>query len=283
MYDVTSIKNYILYLKKECGLFITLHPKENENLIVPSELIAFNLHDNPYCIYLKSFPHAYQHCVERQGKVFDKCLNGSFCGCCFSGCMEFVYPISNGNKTIGFISVGGYKTENAAQYISATSEKYCIPLDNLANIYSKLKEPPQKEELDTLIQPLCDMLELAYIRSAVKTQSDESFIDGVVMYVKQYHTCDITLEDLCKHFSCDRYYISHRFKKGTGQSFREFLNSLRIEDAKSLLAHSKLSVSEIAFSIGFKDSNYFSNVFKSKVGVSPNAYRKKLLNSKIDK
>ena len=274
MYDVTSIKNYILFLKKECGLFITLHPKENENLIVPSDLIAFNLHDNPYCIYIKSFPHAYRHCIERQGKVFDKCLDGSFCGCCFSGCKEFVYPISNGTKTIGFISVGGYKTENAGQYISAVSEKYFIPLDNLTSIYSKLKDAPEKTEIDTLIHPLCDMLELAYTRAAIKDLSDDSFIDRVVRYVKQRHTCDISLDDLCEHFSCDRYYISHRFKKSTGLSFREFINGLRIEDAKSLLAHSSLSINEISYSIGFKDSNYFSNVFKKSVVSSPSAYRR---------
>lgn len=276
MYDVTSIKNYILFLKKQCGLMITLHPIKEEPLIFSSELINFNLHDNPYCIYIKSFPHVYHHCIERQNKVFDKCKGGSFCGCCFSGCMEFVYPISNGNETVGFISVSGYKTENATGYLSTTAEKYSIPIENLMKTYSALKTPPPKEEVDTLILPLCDMLELAYIKSATDHKVEEDFIDRAIRYIKQYHTYNITLDDLCSHFSCSRFYISHRFKKNTGRSFREYLNDIRIEDAKSLLAYSNLSVSEIAFSIGFNDSNYFSNVFKKQVGVSPIAYRRKL-------
>lgn len=280
MRDITSIKNYILFLKTQLGLYVTLHPSKKEHLILPSELINFNLHDNPYCIYLKSFPHVYRHCIERQNKVFDKCKSGAFCGCCFSGCMEFVYPISDGTETVGFVSVSGYKTPNADQYISATAEKYCIPLANLTKTYSVLKPPPPKEELDALIQPLCDMLELAYIKSSVDPRAEEDFIDRAIRYIKQYHTCDITLDDLCKHFSCNRYYISHRFKKSTGYSFREYVNTLRIEDAKSLLAHSYLSVSEISFAIGFKDSNYFSNVFKKKLGMSPVAYRKLLIKEK---
>ncbi len=276
MYDVTSIKNYILFLKKQCGLLITLHPKKDEHLILLSELINFNLHDNPYCIYLKSFPHVYRHCIERQNKVFDKCKGASFCGCCFSGCMEFVYPISNGNETVGFISVSGYKTGNATQYITATAEKYSIPIENLMKTYSSLKTPPPKADVDTLIHPLCDMLELAYIKSNIDHKIEEDFIDLAIRYIKQYHTSNITLDDLCKHFSCSRFYISHRFKKFTGLSFREYLNNIRIEDAKSLLAYSNLSVSEISYSIGFNDSNYFSNVFKKQVGFSPIAYRRYL-------
>ena len=134
MYNVTSIKNYILFLKKQCGLMITLHPIKEEPLIFSSELINFNLHDNPYCIYIKSFPHVYHHCIERQNKVFDKCKGGSFCGCCFSGCMEFVYPISNGNETVGFISV------NLRVYHAA----YCNLLGLHCSIHSFHQRKPLK-------------------------------------------------------------------------------------------------------------------------------------------
>ena len=177
---------------------------------------------------------------------------------------------------MGFISVGGYKIENSDSYIFTTSKKYGIPYENLKNAYSALKTPPNKSEIDTLILPLCDMLELAYLKTNNDGKSSTDFIDQVIRYIKQYHTCNITLEDLCKHFSVSRFYISHRFKKSTGKTFREYLNSVRIEDAKSLLKHSKLSVTEISFSVGFGDSNYFSSVFKKEIGVSPLAYRRKL-------
>ena len=89
---INEIKNYILFLKKDCKLEITLHPYENEHLISNSELISFNIHENPHCIYIKTFPDAYRHCICRQDKIMYKCKTGSFCGTCYAGVREFVYP-----------------------------------------------------------------------------------------------------------------------------------------------------------------------------------------------
>lgn len=280
MYDVTHIKNYIVFLKRQCGLYVTLHPCEKESLILSSDLITFNIHENPYCIYVKSFPAAQDHCVSRQNKIVKKCEEGSFCGSCFAGVYEFVYPITDGKETLGFISVSGYASENIESYINASSEKYFIPRKKLLDASSGLdRRIPDKKYIDTLILPLCNMLELAYIRSEHDGASDEPLIDSVIRHIKHYHTQNITLDDVCSHFSCSRSYISHSFKRYTGRSFREYLTDVRLDDAKSLLRYSKLNITEIALSVGFADSAYFSNVFKRRVGVSPATYRKSKLRS----
>ena len=276
MDNVENIKNYILFLKRECGLYVTLHPHGNESVITSSELITFNIHDNPYCVFVKSFDGVWQHCIEKQCKIREKCKEGSFCGSCFAGVWEFVYPIKQGDELLGFISVSGYKSDKAASYLSRVAEKYNIPQKKLAVAYSSLKcDTPKKEWVDTLIVPLCNMLELAYIKAEVNVITDNDPIEEVLRYVKRNHTQKISIEDVCKHFGYSRSYVSHVFKKRVGQSFREYLTQLRIEDARSLLKHSNLTITEIALSVGFSDSTYFSNVFKTKVGISPSAYRKK--------
>jgi len=276
MYNVENIKNYILFLKRECGLRITLHPHGNESVITSSELITFNIHDNPYCVFVKSIDGMWQHCIEKQGKVNEKCKNGSFCGSCFAGVWEFVYPIKREDEYMGFISVSGYKSDKAESYISRVAKKYNIPEEKLAVAYSSLKcDTPTKEWVDTLILPLCNMLELAYIKNEKNTVSETDSITDILQYIKRHHSQSITLDDICKHFECSRSYVSHLFKRSVGKSFREYLTELRLEDAKSLLKYSNLSVTEIALSVGFGDSTYFSNVFKTKVGISPSAYRKK--------
>ena len=276
MYDTKDIKNYILYLRSECGLSLTLHPYGNESLISLSDLITFNIHDNPYCVYIKTFERAQKHCIERQSKVRQRCREGSFCGKCFAGVSEYVYPISNGHETVGFISVSGYRTENADSFIKKTAEDYVIPEDRLREAYQGLKaEMPPKEYVDTLLRPLCSMLELAYLRTEDGATLEEGQMDKILRYVKRYHTQNITLDDICREFACSRSSISHRFKRSTGKSFREYLCELRIEDAKTLLCYSFLSVTEIALSVGFCDSTYFASVFKRCVGVSPSEYRKR--------
>ncbi|MBQ8309444.1 MAG: helix-turn-helix domain-containing protein [Clostridia bacterium] len=274
MDTITDIKNYILYLKTQCGLAVTLHPLEKEHLIVPSELIAFNIHENSYCIYVKTHPAAQKHCAERQRKILEKCKEGSFCGTCYAGVREYIYPIRGQERLIGFISVGGYQCEAPNSYIRRTEERFSVPAEQLDALYPSLKkEIPDKRRIDTLLNPLCLMLELAYFKTETR-EGSENLTDRVVRYIRQYHTQNITVEDICRHFGCSRSRISHLFKSHVGKSFREFLTDLRIEDAKELLKYAELNITEIAYSVGFGDSNYFSSVFKSRVGMSPLAYQK---------
>lgn len=275
MYNISDIKNYILFLKNKCGLSITLHPINNEALIMASELMLFNIHDNSHCIYIKTFPEAQRHCVERQEKILEKCRGGAFCGTCYAGVREYVYPIIKNGDSIGFICVSGYTSQKGNQYLEKVSRDFSIPLENLKKTYHSLKsEMPEKEEIDTLILPLLSMLELAYIKAGGDDEPKHP-IEQMLRYIRQHRAEDITIDDLCAEFSCSRSYISHFFKRYTGKSFREYLTELRINDAKSLLVHSRLSITEIAFSVGFKDSNYFSNVFKKNLGASPRSFRNK--------
>lgn len=273
MYSVEAIKNYILFLKNQCSLSITLHPMKNENLIMPSELMMFNIHDNSHCVYVKTFPEANRHCVKNQHKVFEKCKNEAFCGTCYAGVREFIYPIMKNGETVGFISVSGYKNENGESYLKKIAEKFNIPIENLKKSYKNLNDSfPEKKEIDVLIFPLLSMLELSYLKAENINESGDEII---IRYVRKHRCEDITIDTLCRKFSCSQSYISRLFKKHTGEGFREYLTKLRLNDAKMLLMHSTLSITEIAFSVGFCDSNYFSGVFKKNIGIPPRAYRKK--------
>ncbi|MBR2477012.1 MAG: helix-turn-helix transcriptional regulator [Clostridia bacterium] len=108
-----------------------------------------------------------------------------------------------------------------------------------------------------------------------KENESGDLIDRVKNYININRNSTITSEHICKHIGCSRSLISHQFKDKTGMSLREYITSLRLEDAKVLLANSDLSVTEVAFAVGFSSSNYFANVFKRDIGMSPGEYRKK--------
>ena len=275
MCDISKIKNYILYLKKECGLLVTLHVDGIDNVIIPSELRLFNIHDNSYCTYIKKNADAHSHCVKKQKDIIKKCNGGSFCGTCYAGDREYIYPNKKDGKPIAFISVGGYSCENSASYISNISKKYGICENELLNVYKTLKsEQPNKEFIDTLIYPLQCMIELAYIEATKEDDRKITFAEELINYIKKNHNRDISSKDICKHFYCSRSKVSHVFNDAVGISIKRYTNNLRIEDAKELLRNSELSVTEIGFSVGFKDSNYFTETFKKTVGVTPSVFRK---------
>lgn len=273
MDNIIEIKKYILFLKEELNLEITLHPLESEQLITTSELIAFNIHQNPHCLYIKTFPEAYEHCIKRQSKIIQKCKSGSFCGTCYAGVFEFIYPIFDSDSVTGFICVSGYRGDNYSPYIEKTSKDFSIPHKSLKKTALCLKNNlPDKNYIDTLITPLVRMFELAYIKLNCNTIQGTS-IDHVIRYINRHYAEDITLTDICDELSISLSSISHTFKKVTGQSFREYLTSVRLRSAKSLLKHSKLSITEISYAVGYNDSNYFSCIFKSHTGMSPRLYR----------
>ncbi len=128
-----------------------------------------------------------------------------------------------------------------------------------------------QEQMNKLIEPLRNMLDLSY-NPEINETSD--ITKEVKQYIEQHRSQNITSEDICKNLSCSRSHISHQFKTQTGMSIREYLTKLRLNDAKQLLKYSDLTVTEIAFTTGFSSSNYFTNVFKKELGISPGTYRK---------
>lgn len=274
MNDITAIKNYILYLKRECSLAVTLHSC-GSHLILKNDLLAFNIHENPYCIFIKTCKAAQAHCVEKQTKVAEKCEDGSFCGVCYAGVKEYVYPIRFEDKVVGFICVSGFSCENGEEYVAAVAKKYAFPYDTLLATYKTLKTKiPEKFYVDTLIYPLCHMLELAHIKAVYDVDHINSFIHRVTHYIKQYYTQEITSETICREFNCSRSHLSRLFNEQTKMSIRDYINTLRMESAKTLLRDTKLEIAEIASSVGFPEPNYFTSVFKKYTNLSPSAYRK---------
>jgi AraC-like DNA-binding protein len=91
---------------------------------------------------------------------------------------------------------------------------------------------------------------------------------------KQFIQNNITIEQLSAQIFTNRTYFSayiHTFKK---QSFRNWINDLRIDEAKALMVlHPEMTVHEIALCVGFANKSHFGQVFLKKTGLTPLAWR----------
>jgi two-component system, response regulator YesN len=65
------------------------------------------------------------------------------------------------------------------------------------------------------------------------------------------------------------------FKRHTGQTVVQFINHLRIEEAKRRLANDSGSITQLALESGFESVPYFNRVFRRVVGMSPREFRKR--------
>ena len=272
MYDYTKIKNYILWLRKNRRISVSLHSAGNESLFSEPELSAFNVHDNPYCAYLKGSKCAAADCVKKQAAAQEKSASGAYTGMCRAGVFEFVYPINSPDKTVGFISVSGYRAPGGEERVKRTAAHYGLSYGVMGEKYALLKEPPaDKPEIDALIFPLSDMLTLALIFGEKKRMTAA---ERTCEYINKNCGGEITSRDICKALGISRSYMSREFNREMHVTVREYINSVRIKNAKVLLESSALNVSEVAYSVGFSDSGYFSSVFKKATGLSPLEYKK---------
>lgn len=104
--------------------------------------------------------------------------------------------------------------------------------------------------------------------------STQKTITDMMSYMNNNFSNNITLKDVSEKFFLDSCYISKTFKRVVGISFVDYINNVRIIEAKKLLATSDLSIISIATSVGFKSNTHFGRVFKKINGISPLQYRK---------
>lgn len=87
-----------------------------------------------------------------------------------------------------------------------------------------------------------------------------------------FHTV-ITLEAVAGYVHLHPSYFSTLFKQSTGSSFKEYLNMVRIEESKRLLANTDFSILDVAIAAGFEDQSYFTKVFRKYTGMTPKQFR----------
>lgn len=84
----------------------------------------------------------------------------------------------------------------------------------------------------------------------------------------------ISMADLAKETGLSANYLGERFKAELGVSVGEYVNRLRIDRARELLAGTEHSITNIAFDTGFDGPSYFGKVFLRLTGHTPRAYRR---------
>lgn len=99
-------------------------------------------------------------------------------------------------------------------------------------------------------------------------------IHQTVEYIRKHVGENITLKELADMAHLSACHYSHEFKRQTGFSPLEYVINTRLEKAKMLLLQTTLSVTDIAYEVGYESGGSLSNLFIKKTGCSPRAYRR---------
>ena len=101
-------------------------------------------------------------------------------------------------------------------------------------------------------------------------------IGEVLLYIQDNaaNTPDITLQSLCERFKVERFSLSREINACVG-NLNDFVNTVRIAHAKTLLNKNKFSAKEVALNSGFGSISQFNRIFKRFTGTTCGEYQKK--------
>lgn len=120
-----------------------------------------------------------------------------------------------------------------------------------------------------------NMLQAAFeIREQASSSQNRKLISRAIAYIDENYMHDsLSLNTVAAEAEVSANYLSAVFSQSMKKTFVEYVTEKRMEKAKKLLKSTSLSSGEIAARTGYKDSHYFSFVFKKTQGMSPREYR----------
>jgi two-component system response regulator YesN len=127
-----------------------------------------------------------------------------------------------------------------------------------------------KEMLHSLINEGFEFIE----RSC--RQANTGIGKEVIEYINAHYMEQLSLKQVADIFFINAAYLGRVFQKTTGMNFKEYVNKIRISEAKKLLLQTDKLIYEIAGEVGFTESSYFIVKFSQEVGKSPSEYRNEM-------
>lgn len=107
-----------------------------------------------------------------------------------------------------------------------------------------------------------------------RRKRENSYVFSARSYIQDnFSNPGFNVNSVVDYLKIDRSHFYRLFKNETGLSPVDYINRQRISRAEILLSNLRLSIKDVAFSVGFTDQMYFSKVFKRLNGKTPSEFR----------
>ncbi len=109
-------------------------------------------------------------------------------------------------------------------------------------------------------------------KKSFKNNQTQIIVD---LIAQNYALNDLSMDWIYQKTKIPKREIGNIFKNQFNTSFKEYLNLIRLTESKRLLKETSLSISEIAYLVGYNNVTHFNRVFKEKIGISPSEFKEK--------
>jgi AraC-like DNA-binding protein/ligand-binding sensor protein len=240
--------------------------------------------ENPFCELMAKSNRVCAACLEVQRKLTEKMSDRSRTVTCFAGLSDSAVPIHVGDRLIGFLQTGQvlldqptkFRFDRAAKQLVDWGVNIDLGKAREAYFHTRVLSKRQYRGMLRLLEIFGRHLSILSNQIATESSFDEPApVAKAKELIAKNQDNALCLATVAKAVNTSTFYFCKLFKKTTGLTFTEYVNRVRIEKAKTLLADPNHRIGEVAYEVGFQSLTHFNRIFRKIEGQTPSEFRRK--------
>lgn len=233
-----------------------------------------------FCRVINSTEAGHARCLECDREGVRRCAQTRkpYRYRCHAGLWEVIIPIFDSGEPVAFIAFGQLLDDSSYReqwaHTLSTLSWYTGDIIELRDCFWRLirLSEEKRRAYEDVLCALTSYIQLERMIHSAEL-SDEQRLDE---YISKHYMEKLSLKTMSDELHMGTTKLCALAKKLSGDgSVTKLISARRVNEAKTLLGNTGLSIAEIAERVGFSDYNYFTKIFKKNVGVTPSEFRKR--------
>ena len=199
--------------------------------------------------------------------------------------LTFSLPISYGKtqREYLYFIIGGSHAQQFYNYIRRHGCTFHFnKLHHMLDLFLEILEIDYKSDPMSAQMHASSVVHQIYLELYILSQNilnaqkqtpvQDSAVNTALKYIQTHYQSDLSIDAVCNSVSFSKYYFCKLFKEHMGISIHQYVTEFRINKSKELLSYSKLSISAIATSVGFKNALTYTRNFEKLEHMTPSEY-----------
>ena len=231
----------------------------------------------PFCSAVRKTGNLKFRCLDCDRTGFDVCDSTlePYIYKCHMNITEAIAPILANGIIIGYLMFGQVlqsEDEKSAELrAQEIAEEHCIDSSLFTDRLSTMRRA-SGEYLLSALKIMCMCAAYLYTSEIIKNRTDV-LACRIREYVQAHISEDLSSESLCSKFYVSRSKLYKTVTSEFGMGISEYVKKERIALAAKKLTSTTAPISQIASEVGIPDANYFTRIFRTATGKTPNSYR----------
>ena len=198
---------------------------------------------------------------------------------------KYVYYLED-NPEVFWIHFTGSDVKNILAYHGISLDEhvfYCGVLPDYKALFRKIIQELQlcrygyEDYIASLFNDILLLVDRQQHEQKKAAGNVQEQIERAAAYFNENYNTKISIDDYAESLHISTNWFIHNFKQYAGMSPAQYILSLRMVNAQSLLERTTYNIKEISEIVGYENPLYFSRVFKKEIGKSPAQYRKEMI------